>query len=342
MSATLVEGYDTLLLDLDGVVYAGAEAIEHAVPALTSARRPGTALAFVTNNASRTPESIAAHIAELGLPASAEEVVTSAQAGARMLAEELAEGAKVLVVGGEGLRREVQRRGFEVVESASAAPAAVIQGFSPDVGWRQLAQATFAIRAGARSFATNTDRTIPTAEGIGPGNGLLVGVVAQATGVGPRVAGKPEVPLMAESLERTGAQRALVVGDRLDTDIEGANKVGVHSLLVLTGVSTLEDLALAPASQRPTFLGPDLRALHAQPISLSVADEEPSPGDPPVWDAPPVWWLWCADAAAAVTAVWRRLDANLPVPGADVALDGCLTEAESAALESLVGRRPSP
>lgn len=341
MSGALLDGYDTLLLDLDGVVYAGSGAIEHAVTALTSSRGYGARLAFVTNNASRTPESIAGHIADLGLPVSPDEVVTSAQAGARMLAEQVPTGSRVLVVGGEGLRREVADRGFALVDSASADPAAVIQGFSPEVGWRQLAQATFAVRAGAAFFATNTDRTIPTADGIGPGNGLLVGVVTQATGVAPQVAGKPEVPLMAESLERTGARRALVVGDRLDTDIEGANNVGLPSLLVLTGVSTLLDLAQAPPSQRPTFLGADLRALHAAPIPLSPSTADGAARQAPSGDAPG-WWLWCADAAAMISAIWHRLDATWSAREAERAAAGILLGSESAALEVLLAERPRP
>ncbi|MFI0433693.1 MAG: HAD-IIA family hydrolase [Candidatus Nanopelagicales bacterium] len=333
MNGTLVQTCDTLLLDLDGVVYAGSAAIPHAVDVLSAARADGVQLAFVTNNASRTPESIADHIADLGLPVDPAEVVTSAQAGARMLGERLHAGAPVLVVGGEGLRRAVAERGFAVVDSAAAQPAAVIQGFSPDVGWRQLAQATFAIRAGARFFATNTDRTIPTGEGIGPGNGLLVGVVAQATGVQPRVAGKPEVPLMAESVERTHAQRPLVVGDRLDTDIEGANNVDLPSLLVLTGVSTLADLAVAPAAQRPTFLGLDLRSLHAPPVALG----DPLASDGAQTSDEPAWLRWTRDSAVVITAIWRRLDHARGAQGPDQAL----TDSESAALDQLHAARPA-
>jgi len=258
----LVAGHDALLLDLDGVIYRGAVAVPHAVSVLTQVQEEfGVRLAYVTNNASRTPEAVAEMLCGFGLSARPRDVVTSAQAGARVLADRVAPGARVLVVGGEGLRQAVQERGFVVVGTAEEKPDAVIQGFSPEVGWREMAEATHALRGGADYVATNTDLTIPTSAGIAPGNGLLVGVVRQASGVAPQVAGKPETPLMTESVERVGAARPLVVGDRLDTDIEGANRAGLPSLLVLTGVSTLDDVASAPPIQSPTYIGKDMRAL---------------------------------------------------------------------------------
>ncbi len=258
----LASEHDVLLLDLDGVVYAGPTALPHAVESLLAAQqRFGVRIAYVTNNASRTPDAVAQILADFGLPATAEDVVTSAQAGARVLAEQIEPGARVLVVGGEGLRVAVAERGFDVVDTADARPAAVIQGFSPEVGWTALAEATFAVRAGAVFVATNTDLTIPTARGIAPGNGTLVGIVANTVGRAPIVAGKPAAPLMLESVERTRATNPLVVGDRLDTDIEGANNADLPSLLVLTGVSSLADARAADRLQRPTFVGADLRAL---------------------------------------------------------------------------------
>ena len=254
--------HDVLLLDLDGVVYKGPNPVPHAVESLRAARDQfGVRLAYVTNNASRTPAEVAETLHGFGLVVDPTDVVTSAQAGARVLIERLKPAAKVLVVGGPGLLEAVTERGFTVVECAAEHPEAVIQGFHPQVGWTQMAEATYAIRAGALYVATNTDRTIPTAFGIAPGNGLLVGVVAAASGQQPLVAGKPELPLMAESVARTGAKRPLVVGDRLDTDIEGANRAGFPSLLVLTGVSTAAEADTADASMRPTYIAPDLRGL---------------------------------------------------------------------------------
>lgn len=253
--------YDTALLDLDGVVYRGKDAVPHAVDSLMAAADAGMRLAYVTNNASRTPTAVASHLRELGLPAHAEDVVTAAQAVARIIAERVPEGARVLVIGGEGLRQALLEHRLTLVSSAEDNPAAVVQGYRPDTSWTDLAEAAYAIERGAPWFAANTDRTMPTARGIAPGNGALVGAVAAATGTWPTVAGKPEPALHRETMIRTNAQRPLVVGDRLDTDIEGANRAGADSLLVLTGVTRLQDLKDAPKEHQPTYLAQDLRAL---------------------------------------------------------------------------------
>jgi glycerol 3-phosphatase-2 len=252
---------DTALLDLDGVVYRGADAVPHAVTVLKSAADGGMRLAYVTNNASRTPEAVAEHLRELGLAAGAEDVVTAAQAVARLIAEQVPQGARVLVVGGEGLRAALRGYGLVIVSGADDEPAAVVQGYVPTTSWADLAEAAYAVGRGVPWFAANTDRTMPTARGIAPGNGALVGAVAAATGTWPTVAGKPEPALHRETMLRTGARRPLVVGDRLDTDIEGANRAGVDSLLVLTGVTRLEQLKDAPKEQQPTYVAQDLRGL---------------------------------------------------------------------------------
>lgn len=253
--------YDTALLDLDGVVYRGVDAVPHAIPALTDAADSGMRLAYVTNNASRTPDAVAAHLRELGLPAHAEDVVTAAQAVARLIAEQVPTGARVLVIGGEGLRQALLAHGLTLVDNAEAEPAAIVQGYRPDTTWKDLAEAAYAIERGVPWFAANTDRTMPTARGIAPGNGALVAAVAAATNTWPTVAGKPEPALHRETMIRTKARRPLVVGDRLDTDIEGANRAGVDSLLVLTGVTRLSDVRDAPKEHQPTYLAEDLRGL---------------------------------------------------------------------------------
>jgi HAD superfamily hydrolase (TIGR01450 family) len=258
----LSEAYDTALLDLDGVVYTGGDAVEHAVDALAAARTAGMRLAYVTNNALRPPRAVADHLTELGVPAVAEDVITSAQAVARLIAEEFPEGAKVLVVGGEGLRLALRERGLVPVDSADDGPVAVVQGYGgPDMVWRRFWEACAAINAGAPWFASNTDLTIPSPRGIVPGNGAAVEVVRIATGAEPRVAGKPLPPMHRESVLRTGARRPLVVGDRLDTDIEGAFNGGVDSLLVLTGVTDARHLLAAEPRHRPTYVDADLRGL---------------------------------------------------------------------------------
>ncbi|MGW4321621.1 HAD hydrolase-like protein [Streptomyces sp. NPDC004684] len=258
----LSEAYDTALLDLDGVVYAGGDAIAHAVDSLAAARDGGMRLAYVTNNALRTPDAVAAHLTELGIPAAGSDVVTSAQAVARLIADQVPAGARVLVVGGEGLRVALRERGLEPVESADDDPAAVVQGYGgPELPWGRFAEACYAVRRGVPWFASNTDLTIPGARGIAPGNGAAVEVVRIATGAEPQVAGKPLPPMHRETILRTGAKRPLVVGDRLDTDIEGAFNGGVDSLLVLTGVTDGAQLLAAPPRHRPTYVDADLRGL---------------------------------------------------------------------------------
>ncbi|MBL1086174.1 HAD-IIA family hydrolase [Streptomyces actinomycinicus] len=258
----LSEAYDTALLDLDGVVYAGGNAIAHAVDSLAVARTGGMHLAYVTNNALRTPDAVAGHLTELGIPAGADDVITSAQAVARLISEQVPAGARVLVIGGEGLRVALRERGLTPVESADDDPAAVVQGYGgPDLPWSRFAEASYAVRRGVPWFASNTDLTIPSGRGIAPGNGAAVEVVRIATGAEPQVAGKPLPPMHRETIIRTGAERPLVVGDRLDTDIEGAFNGGVDSLLVLTGVTDGAQLLSAPPEHRPTFVDADLRGL---------------------------------------------------------------------------------
>ena len=257
MTATteiLLEAFDAVLADLDGVVYAGPNAIPGAVDALTELAAHQVKLAYVTNNASRTPGEVAAHLRELGAPAADDQVVSSAQAGAELLAQKFPAGTKVLVTGSAALVREVQAQEMTVVDSASDEPDVVIQGFDPDLGWKDLAEASYAINAGALWIATNTDKTIPRDRGIAPGNGTLVAAVQAAVGQTPLVAGKPEAPLFLTAASRLGATSPLVVGDRLDTDILGGNNADMATALVLTGVDSGLTALQACTAQRPRFL----------------------------------------------------------------------------------------
>jgi len=148
------------------------------------------------------------------------------------------------------------------VTRAEDRPVAVVQGYGPDVGWAMLAEACVAVRAGARWVATNTDATMPSPRGPVPGNGALVAALATALGRGPDVVvGKPAPGLLEAAARRRDARRALVVGDRLDTDVEGAVRAGMDSLLVLTGVTTPADLLAAPAHRRPTHVAANLGGL---------------------------------------------------------------------------------
>ena len=328
----LAELYDAALLDLDGVVYIGRGAVDGAPAALAAARASGMRVAFVTNNASRTPEEVAAHLREIGVAAEPADVVTSAQAAARLVAEQVPRGAEVLVVGGEGLDEAVRAHGLRPSRTCGTATAAVVQGFSPDIGWRLLAEGALAVRRGLPWIVSNVDRTVPTPRGPAPGNGTLVEVIRMATGREPAaVAGKPQLPLHHEATLRTHAQRPLVVGDRLDTDIECAARAGSDSLLVLTGVTTGRQVVLAPVEHRPTYLGPNLSA-------LTVAHPAPIEGKDGVWTCGG-WTARVAGAAVEVRGDGQPYDglralcaAAWSAPGAPSGLDA---DAVDAALDEI-------
>ena len=256
-----LDSYDAVLLDLDGTVIRGAELVPEAPDVINELRQAGRALQFITNNASRAPDEIARHLVDLGVRAVPEEVLTSGQAAVELLGTRLPAGAAILVVGSAALVAEVKSAGLRPVTAASDQPVAVVQGHSPETGWARLAEACLAIRGGALWVACNIDRTLPTERGLLPGNGAMVAALEAATDREPTVAGKPARLLLDTAVHRTGAQRPLVVGDRLDTDIAGARAAGLDSLLVLTGVSDAAGLLAAPPAQRPSHLGADLRVL---------------------------------------------------------------------------------
>ncbi|MEN3346154.1 MAG: glycerol-phosphatase [Arthrobacter sp.] len=260
--AELISTFDALLADLDGVVYAGPHAIPGAVESLCRLAGIGVGLGYVTNNASRTPAQVAQHLRELGAPAEDHQVVSSSQAAAALLASRLPAGAAVLITGSAALAHEIELVGLVPVRSAGEHPLAVVQGFSPEIGWKDLAEASYVIAGGALWVATNTDMSIPQARGIAPGNGTLVAAVAAATGQTPLVAGKPEAPLFHTAAKRLAADRPLVVGDRLDTDILGGNNAGFATVAVLTGVDTRESILAARTPERPDFLIRDLTELY--------------------------------------------------------------------------------
>ena len=261
----LRDAYDTLLLDLDGTLYKGPDAIPGAAQALASLPQR---LIYVTNNASRSPLDVAKHLDELGFVADEDAVVASSQAAARVLAERLDAGSAVLVIGTDALAAEIELVGLRPVRTADEKPVAVVQGHSTATAWPNLAEACLAIRAGAIWVASNADTTLPTERGLAPGNGSMVAALRAATDQEPVIAGKPYVPIMEDALRRSGSRAALVIGDRMDTDIAGANAVGLDSLLVLTGVSTVDNLLRAKPEQRPTFVSFALDSL-SSPVASS-------------------------------------------------------------------------
>lgn len=253
--------YDLAILDLDGVVYIGPDAVPGVAGHLEAAASAGMHLAFVTNNAARPPRAVAEHLTALGVPAAAEDVVTSAQAAARLLSAQLEPGAPVFVIGGPGLEEALAEQGLRAVSSTDDDPVAVVSGYYADLRWRTVSEGAILVKKGLPWVASNTDFAVPTAQGHGPGNGVLVQAVASFSGRTPVVAGKPLVPLFEETKLRVGGERPLVIGDRLNTDIEGANNAGLDSLLVLTGVTGVKELVTAPLDQRPTYIAPTLAGL---------------------------------------------------------------------------------
>ena len=309
-AGALASAHDLLLLDLDGVVYIGPHAVPGAAEALDAVRADGLTLRFVTNNASRPPRTVADHLTRLGVPATEAEVVTSAQVAAALLARRLGAGAGVLVVGAAGLRDALRAEGLVPLDTVDEGPVAVVQGFGPDVGWRLLAEATRAVRSGLYWMATNLDQTVPTPYGPAPGNGSLVGVVAGAAGRGPdEVAGKPRPGAFQEATARAGSTRPLVVGDRLDTDLEGARAAGMPGLLVLTGVTGVSELLDAAPERRPDLVGRDLWSLRDEHPEATTG--APAEGDGPVTAR-------CRGAAVRVQADGGRAALQVLDAGDDV------------------------
>lgn len=293
--STLADRHDALLLDLDGTVYLGGQPIDHVGPVIEATNARGIRSMYVTNNASRPPAEVATALSAMGVPAAPIDVLTSPEAAATMLQQAHPAGARVLVVGAPWLVESVRQAGLTPVETVADEPVAVVQGHSPTTGWPQLAEACLALRTGADWVACNNDTTLPTDRGLLPGNGALVAALVAATGLTPRVAGKPERPLLDEAVARAGSSRPLVVGDRLDTDIAGAVTAGMPSLMVLTGVSTAADLLAAPPERRPTHVAFDLRGiLDADRVRALDGSDDP---------APPQWTVAQDGAALVLTSV---------------------------------------
>lgn len=335
----LIDRYDAALFDLDGVLYLGPEPVTGAPEAVTGLHDHGVRVGFVTNNAARTPKAVADQLRGFGITCEESDVVTSAQAGARLLSERFGSGARVLAVGGDGLYQALSDLGLIAVSSADDQPVAVIQGYDPGLSWDMITEAALAIRRGAVWVATNTDPTRPTERGLVPGNGAAVAAVRTAVETDPVVAGKPERPLLEETIRRIGSERPIFVGDRIDTDIAGAGTMDMDSMLVLTGAHGPVQLFSAIGIERPTHIG-----LNAGDLLLTERLVRPTgedriaggsveayldhqqvqlsrePSDDELVDA-----IW-----AATRLCWQCADAELPVDG--LALAGSLTTRVQAML----------
>lgn len=305
----LVENHDAALFDLDGVIYLGPHAIEGVPEALAALRNLGSRIGFVTNNAARTPAVVADHLAELGIEATEGDVVNSTQATLRMLGGELPAGAKILVIGTEALASQLAGAGFVPVHTLADGPVAVVQGYHPEAEWKMLEMAAIAIQGGLPWYATNPDMTRPTERGILPGCGAQVAVVRACVEVDPRIAGKPFRPLLDETVIRLGAERPIFVGDRLDTDILGANTVGMDSLFVFTGAHGKADLALADADHRPTHIAWDVAGLLVPPRRADVVEGSSTCRSQTVsiLDGVAVLQSVAADRESQLDALWAAL-----------------------------------
>lgn len=240
--SALALNFKKVLFDLDGVLYRGTAVIAGAATTVGEITTAGVQVGFVTNNASRTPEQVGAHLSDLGIPARAEDVFTSSQAAARIAVDMFGVGSRVFVVGGDGIDHALAAEGL-VPQRNSSGAVGVVQGFGPDLRWSDLAEASYAISSGLPWIATNLDSTFPTKEGIAPGNGSLVDAVAHAVGHRPNaVAGKPAPALLQLAMAGLDPTEVLFVGDRFDTDIAGGLALGLPTLFVLSGVGTVSDL----------------------------------------------------------------------------------------------------
>jgi glycerol-1-phosphatase len=272
--AAVIDAYDAVLFDLDGVIYLGPVAVLGAAAGIAQLHDRGTKIGFVTNNAARPPAAVADHLVELGIPATAADIVTSAQAAAHLLVNRFGVGARILAVGGDGVIAALSEAGLVGVHSADDQPVAVIQGYGFNLAWQELNEAAIAIQRGAHWVATNIDPTRPTDRGLVPGNGAAVTAVRMAVRVEPEVAGKPYRPLLDDTVDRLGAHHPLFVGDRLDTDIAGAVNAGLDSMFVLSGSHQAQDLLAAAPGERPTFVGEDLRALLRPELTVTSNMDE--------------------------------------------------------------------
>jgi 4-nitrophenyl phosphatase len=238
-----------LLIDLDGVVYTGRLPIPGAAEFLAEARRRGLKFLLVTNNSTASPEMVAERLAGMHIDVAPEEILTSAQAAVAYVKTQAAPGTPVRIIGETGLRHAAEEEGFHIVDDGDGACDWVIAGLDRTFNYEKLTGATRAIIRGARFVASNADALLPIEGGqVLPGAGTIVAAIQTATGVTPVVLGKPEPGLFEHGLRRLGnlqPDQVAMIGDRLDTDVDGGRRAGLHTILVLSGVTSAAEAASA-------------------------------------------------------------------------------------------------
>jgi 4-nitrophenyl phosphatase len=248
------------LLDGDGVLYRGAEPLPGARAFIDALNARGTPYLLLTNNATRTPQQLAAKMLPMQIAIDADHIFTAAQATTLWLQARYPAGAAVLAVGEDGLRVALSEGGFRLVEDYQQAEL-VVAGLDRTITYARLAEAALAIGRGCPFIATNPDKSIPTERGIEPGAGALIAFLQAATGVTPPMIGKPEAAFFHQAMSSLGVQpeETVMVGDRYETDILGAHNAGIRSAAVLTGISSAAEFAAAEPP--PTWVFEDLTSL---------------------------------------------------------------------------------
>lgn len=250
----LSDRYVGVVLDLDGVCYLGGVEIPGVSASVKRLRDAGIEVRFVTNNSTRTPDDVVVTLQSVGIEARREDVITSSMAAAALLPP----GTRCLAIGMEGLRTALAERGCPVTEDPADAQAVVV-GMDTDLTWEKLCRATLALDRGACFIGTNADVSFPSAEGLWPGNGAILAALTAATGIEPEVAAKPHAPLFEQAASTVPEGRLLMVGDRLDTDIHGAQRLGWDTLLVLSGIA--DGPSAAAADPPPTYVSESLAVI---------------------------------------------------------------------------------
>jgi glycerol-1-phosphatase len=277
-ASSLADRYEAFLLDLDGVVYRGEDPIPGANEAIEQLRRRGRRVVYLTNNSARTPGAVATMLASMGVPASADDVVTSAQAAVPLVREQIGPGGTVFAIGEEGVLTALKEGGMTLLDGNPERADAVVVGWDRHADYEKLRVASVLVQRGARLVATNADASYPAPGGeLWPGTGALLAVIQETTGASATVAGKPHPPLFQAALERAGTSNALVVGDRLDTDVAGAVAAGLDAALVLTGAARLPDLLDHEAT--PVAVLDDLSGLFAERPQVHIRAATPADED---------------------------------------------------------------